>query len=56
MNNRELEKVLEDYLENNSLEDFLEQHNLTPLEVVEMLWAEGFLDEELLNRMIPSDA
>ncbi len=56
MNNRELEKVLEDYLEHNSLEDFLELHNITPIEIIEILWSEGLLDEELLDRMIPSDA
>ncbi|HRP36283.1 MAG TPA: hypothetical protein PLS50_00580 [Candidatus Dojkabacteria bacterium] len=55
MNNEQLEKVLNTYLEDKSLEEFFEEFNLTPLEVVEAIWDEGLLDEEILERFIPSD-
>lgn len=51
----QLEKILEDYLENKSLEDFLEEFNITPLEVVILLFDEGLLDEYQLDRLVPSD-
>lgn len=55
MNEDELEAILDDYLEDKSLEEFLEEFNITPLEVVNMLFEEGLLDEDLLERMRPSD-
>lgn len=56
MNEQELEKILEDYLENKPLEDFLEEFNLTPFDVILLIYDEGMLDEDQLQRMIPSDA
>lgn len=56
MNNEQLEKVLNTYLEDKSLEEFFEEFNLTPLEIVEVIYDEGLLDDEILERFTPSDA
>lgn len=55
MNEEKLEKILDSYLEDNSFEDFLEEFNLTPLEVLTSLYENGLIDEEDLERLIPSD-
>jgi len=55
MNEIQIEKALEDFLENNTLEEFFEQFNITPLEVVLSLYFEGMLDEDILNNITPSD-
>lgn len=52
----ELEYILNTYLENKSLEEFLEEFNITPLEAVESLFEDGLLDPDILERMIPADA
>lgn len=56
LNEKILEKILEDYLEDRSLEDFLEEFNIPVIDVVILLYDEGFLDDYQLERLIPSDA
>ena len=55
LNERTLEKIMEDYLENRTLEDFLEEFNIPVIDVVTLLYDEGFLDDYQLERLIPSD-
>ena len=55
MNVRKIEKLLTNYLEDKTFEEFLEEFNITPLEVVELLFTEGMLDEDILDRMVPAD-
>lgn len=51
----ELEKILDTYLEDKTLEDFLEEFNVTPLEAIEVLFEDGLLDPDILDKMRPSD-
>lgn len=44
-----LEKVLDGYLEDYSFEDFLEEFNLTPLEVLICAFDNGLVDEDLFR-------
>lgn len=55
MNLRQLEKVIIDQLEDKTLEEFLEQFDVTPLEAVNVLFEEGYLDPDLLEVMLPVD-
>lgn len=55
MNNDEVERILKAYLEDKTLEEFLEEFNITPFEAVEVLNSEGFLDEDILQSMRPAD-
>lgn len=55
MNLKQLEKVIKDQLEDQTLEEFLEEFDLTPLDVVVILYEEGMLDEELLERKLSVD-
>jgi hypothetical protein len=55
MNEDILEKILDEYLENKSFEEFLEEFNLTPLEVLICIYENGLVDDSELERMIPSD-
>lgn len=55
MNEEIIEQILEDYLAEYSLEQFLEEFDLTPLEAVLLLDREGFLDEDILETLRPSD-
>ena len=55
MNEQILEKLLNGYLEDNSFEDFLEEFNLTMLEVLVCIYDNGLLDDSELERLIPSD-
>lgn len=56
MNETVLEKVLDYYLQDNSLEDFLEEFNITPLEALTCLHESGMIDDMILQRMVPTDA
>lgn len=56
MTEKELERLVNDYLEDNSLEDFLELHNISVIDNVLLLYDEGFLDDLILERMKPTDA
>ncbi len=47
----DLERILDDYLEDHTYEEFLEVFDVTPLENTELLFAEGLLDTKLLLRM-----
>lgn len=51
-----LEKILENYLDDASFEDFLEEFNVTPLEAIICLYRGGLIDDLLLEGLIPSDA
>jgi hypothetical protein len=55
MNLKQLERIIIDQLEDKTLEEFLEEFDLTPLDVVVILYEEGMLDDELLERKIPVD-
>jgi len=55
MNEIDLEKILEEYLLDHSLEDFFEEFNQTPLEIVELAYNEGYLDDDILSRLRPVD-
>lgn len=55
MNDRQLEGVCDYILEDISLEDFFEQFNLTPYEIIQLAYKEGLLDEEILRNMMPTD-
>lgn len=56
MNEHKLEKIIDNFLEDKSFEDFLEEFNLTPQEVVINLYESGLLDDDQLERLIPADA
>jgi hypothetical protein len=53
MNEEALEKIIDSYLEDNSFEDFLEEFDLTPLEVLVVLFRDGMIDERELERFQP---
>lgn len=55
MNEEILEKLLNSYLEDNSFEDFLEEFNLTTLEVLICIYENGLVSDYDLERLIPSD-
>lgn len=55
MNLKQMEKMIENQLEYETLEEFLEHFDITPLDVVLLLFAEGLIDEESLKRMTPLD-
>lgn len=55
MNSKQLERVLDDQLEDNSFEEVLEMFDLTPFEVFEILYDEGLLEESILERLLASD-
>lgn len=56
MNKRKIEKIVEVYLEDNSLEELLEFFNITPFEAVYCLYEGGFIDERDLISLLPTDA
>lgn len=56
MNDRQLQKIVEVYLEDSSLEEFLEQFDITPFEAVKYLYEGGYIDEETLKSQLPTDA
>ena len=43
---------IEEFLEKKTLEELFEHFDLTPVEVVQALFDNGFLDEELLKELI----
>lgn len=55
MNNKQLEKIVSDQLEYKSLEEFFEQFDLTPFEIVRAVFESSLIDEELLEALTPSD-
>ena len=55
MNLKQLERIIASQLEDQTLEEFLEEFDLTPLDVVVILYEEGMLDDELLERKLPVD-
>ncbi len=55
MNLKQLERMLLDQLEDRTLEEFLEEFDLTPFDVIVILYDEGLLDEELLERKLAVD-
>lgn len=55
MNEKKLEKTLNEWLDENSLEDFFEQFDLSAYEVAQLLYDEGMLDDDILMRMTPTD-
>lgn len=55
MNLKQLERILKDQLEDSTLEEFFEQFDLTPFEVVECVYDAGLLDDEILESLVPSD-
>jgi hypothetical protein len=55
MNERQLEGVVDYILEETTLEDFLEEFNITSFEIIKLAYDNGLLDEEILKRMLPTD-
>lgn len=55
MNEEQLEKILNGYCEDNSFDEFLEEFNLTPLEVLICIYENGLVSDTELERLIPSD-
>lgn len=43
---------LEEFLETNTLEELFEHFDLTPSEVVQAMFENGYLDEELLKELL----
>lgn len=50
-----IEGVCDYILEDLTLEEFFEQFNLTPYEIIELAYENGLLDEKILKRMAPVD-
>ena len=50
-----IEGVCDYILEDLTLEEFFEQFNLTPYDIIQLAYDEGMLDEEILERMLPTD-
>lgn len=50
-----MEKVVEGYLEDYSLEDLLEELQVTPFEVFEAAFNAGLIDEELFESFLTSE-
>ena len=48
----EMIDALEEFLEKKTLEELFEHFDLTPVEVIQALFDNGFLDEELLKELI----
>lgn len=48
----DLEDRIAAYLEENSLESLLEQLNISPLEAITLLFEDGQIDEEILERLV----
>jgi hypothetical protein len=55
MNEDTLEKIINSYLENNSLEELFEEFDLTPLEALTSLYENGMISDDDLERLIPAD-
>ena len=55
MDKRRLERILINELEDQTLEEFLEQFNIEAIDVVTLLFEEGMLDEDILERLDPID-
>lgn len=53
MTDTELERILEDQLENKTLEEIFELFNLTPLDIFQLAYYEGHLDDEILQNLLP---
>ena len=51
MTKQKIDKRLETLLEQMTLEELLEEFDVTPTEVFELLYDEGMLDEELFERL-----
>lgn len=52
----DLEKVVEYYLEDYSLEDLLEEFDITPVECIIQLWRSGYITRDDLARFLSTDA
>ena len=47
-----IEEFIERYLEDYTFEEILEMFDVTPVEAFEVLFDEGLIDEELLDRLL----
>ncbi len=56
MTPKQLEKVVDDQLEDTTLEDFLEQFDITVYEIIQLAYDNGLLEESILRHMLPTDA
>lgn len=52
---RNLEKVVEGYLEDYSFEEFLENFNVTPVDAFKALFEAGLIDEDVLEAFLTSE-
>lgn len=55
MKPKDLERVVNDQLEDFDLGEFFELFDITPLEIVELAYENGLLDEDILMKMLPTD-
>ena len=55
MNNKQIEGVCDYILEELTMEEFFEQFNLTPYDIIQLAYENGLLDEKILKRMTPID-
>lgn len=55
MNDKQLERIVTDQLEYKTLEEFFEQFDLTPFEIVKAVFESSLIDEEILEALTPSD-
>lgn len=52
---RQLEKVVEGYLEDYSFEEFLENFNISPTEAFKCLFESGLVDEDVFESFLTSE-
>lgn len=53
MNELQLERIIDYQLEEMTLEEFFELFNVTRYDIIQTIYDEDKLDEELLERMLP---
>lgn len=55
MNSNKLERVLNDLLEDNTLEEVFELFDLTPEDVFLCVYEDGLIDDEILKEYLATD-
>ena len=55
MKSKDLERVVNDQLEDFDLGEFFELFDITAFEIVELAYENGLLDEDILMKMLPTD-
>jgi hypothetical protein len=55
MKTKDRERILDNWLEDNSFDELLEYLNVDLYETFDLLYDEGFLDDALLVSLLPTD-